>query len=193
MNAEPAWEDMGEGALPPSPEDARHARQREPRHATPSAYARPAIVTQARCQAHVAGCRNLVGVTAEAIGMVATFDRILAARGETPLDLNGCFPCAEHETARAEAMAARTVIRDGKITEAIRYLHNIPLDDVNRGYEQVMRGPTADRLSNAAVCAVERLGWLVKVQGGGYVSDLVNALRERSRSGGRGKPRSGDL
>jgi hypothetical protein len=194
---ETAYEDMGYGAMPADlaneTESPGHARVREARHATMPSYSPPTFATEAKCQAHPAGCRNIVAVTEEAMGMFETFNRQLAKRGEGPLDLDACFPCDACRVKRSEVAVDKSAARREKTTEAIRYLKNIPLDDVNAAYDLTTTGKGAPlRTGETVIKAMERMAWLAKVMGGGYVGDLVNALREKARSGGK-KPRKEEI
>lgn len=191
MNSEPAWEDMGYGAMP-DPEDARHRRAREPRHAKPSSWSPPAIATQARCQAHRAGCRGIVDVTVEAVGMIATFDRVLVSRGEEPIDLDACFPCNECKAKRDEAAADKSAQRRAKNTEAIRFLKAadpMPTEEAMENLKAGRVGPMLPvRTSDRVIALMDRLAWLTKTMGGGYVADLLGAIRDARRAPAKSKP-----
>lgn len=169
------------------------ARPRTAEHDKPATWLNPDPVTMAKCQAHVAGCTNLVPVYPRGMEALESFSRILAARGEHPLDLNACFPCHTCLPKRLDAWAERCAQRRTATTEAIRYVRSCALDDVNAAFDlAVTRKGAPARASDTVVKLSERLGWLGKVHGDGYVTEFVNAMRERARNGGR-KPRREEL
>src|SRR3972149_4315219 len=118
--SEPVWEGLGYGAMPPDPEDAPKIRAREPRPARPPTWLAPQVVTAAKCMAHVAGCTNLVEVTAEGMHALESFTRQIAKRGEPPLNLNACFPCDGCYAERKRAAEVKSATRRGKGTESVR-------------------------------------------------------------------------
>jgi hypothetical protein len=197
----PAWEDMGYGAMPPELandlETPGHARAREPRHAHGPTYSPPVFATEAKCQAHPAGCKAIVAVTEEAMGSFATFNRQLVKRGEQPLDLDACFPCATCRAKREAAAGDKSATRRTKNTEAIRFLKAsdpMPTEEAMENLRANRVGPhlppcTSDKVTTL----MERLGWLTKTMGGGYVADLLTAIRDARKAPAKSKPRTGDL
>jgi NAD-dependent dihydropyrimidine dehydrogenase PreA subunit len=97
------------------------ARPREARHADGAKWSPPKIVAMAKCQAHVAGCKNTVEVTEDGLHALETFSALLTKRNERPLDLNECFLCPSCAKVRASVEAEKAATRRTKTTEAIRY------------------------------------------------------------------------
>ena len=178
------------------PEDAPKIRPREKRHDSPSTWSRAEVVTRAKCQAHPAGCRNLVDVTAEGLGMLETLSAQLVRRGEAPLDLNGCFPCPDCYAKRAAAAEDKSAERRAKNTEAIRYLKAAGQSQLDEADENIRAGRIGaampPRTSDAVAACMTRMAYLAKTLGGGHVTDLLLAIREGRRTG-KAKTRRDDL
>lgn len=167
------WEDMGYGADPDLERERQlRARPRTPEHSDKAvterigAWRPPTYVTMARCQAHPAGCTNLVGVTAEGMGALETFSRILQARGEAPLSLDECFPCDRCLGLRQEAAIASSAKRRVRTRDAIR----------------VLTGRTASTPQEEREAEL----YLERTLGAGHLTDLKRWTEERNR-----KPRKG--
>jgi len=222
---DPAWEDMGYGALPDHLKDSREdwqklgyssAKERETERwgdhggekpivsVNPPARlseSRPdrtwrmpsKVVAQAKCAAHRHECPNLVDVTESGMDSLESFSGLLAERNEPPLELNACFLCDECYAKRGHVQAQKSAERRGKVTEAVRYLKAIGSRVLDEAADLAKAGRTPDRAGPDLVAAVEKLGFLGRVMGPGYVSDLVIAIREGGKSPGKAKPKAGDL
>lgn len=197
--SEPAWEDMGYGAMP-DPEVLRdrqlQRRPRGPQHSDAAVIERigswqPQIVTTAKC----AGCDAPVAVTAEGLDALETFSRKLERDQQPPLDMNTCFSCADCHAKRSTASAQHSAKRRERTSEAVRYLKAAEDKNVGEamGYVTTGRGLPEWNVGDAVKAAHERLAFLVKVMGSGYVVDLLTAIREGRKTPGRAKPRAGDL
>lgn len=164
---EPAWEDMGYGALPEHLRDEKpdwqvlgysSAAERDAERfgdqagekpiqrftakklseANPDrTWRAPKIVAQAKCAAHKHGCPNAVDVTDDGMAALETWSEFLAKRNEAPLELNACFLCNACSSQREAAAAQRAADRRSRTTEAIRYLKAIDQSSVDSAHEAV--------------------------------------------------------
>lgn len=174
------------------PEDLPKLRQRTQEHERRMAGVplwSSKVVTQAKCQAHPVGCRELVDVTEAAIEAMQAFDRLLGARGEKPLDLNECFPCSACLVKRKQAADDRLPIRRAKNTDAIRLLNKLGAEVLLEAHglakSRVQPHPRASPILVEATAAV---AWLTKSMGKDYAEDLVRWLvskqQRKSSKGG---------
>jgi hypothetical protein len=169
------------------PELAREAslrrRPREPRHAEGPTYAQPKVVAMAKCQAHVAGCRNTVAVNEDGMHALESQSAILLKRNERPLDLNECFLCESCAVVRASVEAEKASTRRTKTTEAIRYCKQASDNDLLDAWVHVKAGGLHDRMHPTTpekiVEAAKRVQYLRKWMGEGYVTDLINCIRDK--------------
>ncbi len=221
---EPAWEDMGYGALPEHLKDnredwqklgysskqehetkrwgdpggdvpvTRHTGSRLSESKPDRVWRKPRIVAQAKCRRHTSGCRNTVDVTEEGLAQLEQFSAILVARNEAPLGLNDCFMCDACVQQRFTVMAQAAAERRGKVTDAVRYLKHADGYALDKATDLVKGSATVPpRTSDDVVAAMERLVYLTKVMGSGYVADLVIAIRDGRKTPGKAKPKAGDL
>lgn len=197
--SKPAWEDTGYGATP-DPEVIRdrqlQRRPRGPQHTDAAVIQRiaswqPEIVTSAKC----AGCDAPVEVTAEGMDAIETFSRKLERDGQAPIDMNACFSCADCRAKRSDAALRKSTERRGRVTEAVRYLKSANDNPIGEamGYVTTGKGLPSWNVGDAVKAAHERLAFLAKVMGLGYVVDLLTSIREGRKTPGRAKPKAGDL
>ena len=184
-----AWQDTGYDAEQRR-DAALRARPREARHAEGAKWLPPKVVAMAKCQAHVASCRNTVEVNEAGMDALETFSAILAKRGEAPLSLNDTFLCPSCAAVRASVELEKASVRRTKTTEAIRYCKQAAEIDLEMAWKHVRAGGHADRMHpttpDSIVEAAKRLQFLRKWQGEGYVTELLSCMNEK-RGGKRRK------
>ena len=126
------------------------------------------------------GCASSVGITEEALDACATWDRILANRGESPLDRSAIVFCDACRTVGRELAANRNRTHASLVADVIRQL--------KEGKPKISI-PT--RKGERIATVRETFAWL-EANGHPDVSALELSLNER-RESGRSRPRKGDV
>jgi hypothetical protein len=169
-----AWRDTGYDVDPQLAVERKLQRRGRSRANSDAAVAEhiakwsPArVVTVATCRVKNAGgekCANLVEVTQDGLDSLETFSRLLSARGEQPLKLGECFPCAACLERARTTEADRNADRVTRVRRAIRQL---------KGEELA----TDEQMREAELMLEKRFGPT-------YIAELRSAIAERS---GRGR------
>lgn len=176
------WRETGYDAEEHREESLRR-RPREARHADLPTWTPSKVVLMAKCQGHVAGCRNTVEVTESGLDALEQCNKIIEKRNEKPLSVNECFPCDSCRALKQRNAEDSAATRRTKTTEAIRYCKQASDIDLQDAWLHVKAGGTHDRMHPTTpqkiVEAAKRLQYLRKCMGEGYVTDLLACIRDK--------------